>query len=203
MTPISIDSMTNTTITYDVAAGDDDIRQIMDLQMANKENSISAEEAKEQGFVTLSHQFELLKIMSEGAPQIIAREADGSVVGYALVMPPAFEEKIPLLHTVHQEMETIEYRGKKASDRNYCVMGQVCVAKDYRGQGVFDAMYQKIKSELSGNFDCIVTLVAVRNARSRRAHGRVGFETIKLYSTPGVEDWDLIIWEWLGPDGVA
>jgi hypothetical protein len=183
-------------VTYSVAAGDDDIRQILDLQRANKEDSISEEEAKEQGFVTISHDFELLKSMSEGAPQIVARNADGVVVGYALVMPASFEEKIPLLHSIHQRMEKIEYRGKAASDRNYFVMGQVCISKGYRGQGVFDGMYQKMRSDLSGQYDCVVTAVAVRNTRSRRAHGRVGFKTIQLFSTIGVEDWDLVLWDW-------
>lgn len=183
-------------VTYGVAAGNDDIRQIMDLQRANKEESISAKEAKEHGFVTISHDFDILKSMCEGAPQIVAKTADGVIVGYALVMPPSFDDKIPLLYSINQRMGTIEYRGKVASDRSYFVMGQVCISKDYRGQGIFDGLYQKMKADLSGMFDCVVTAVAVRNTRSRRAHGRVGFETIQLFSTPGIEDWDLILWDW-------
>jgi Acetyltransferase (GNAT) family len=184
-------------VMFDDAACDGDLHQIMDLQRSNKETSVSAEEAKAHGFVTLTHEFELLKSMSEGAPQIVARATDGSVVGYALVMPPAFGDKIPLLRSIHERLQRIEYGGQLASDRKYFVMGQVCISKDFRGQGVFDGMYQRMKSALSGKFDCVVTAVAVRNTRSRRAHARVGFKTIELFSTPGVEDWDLILWDWL------
>ena len=77
----------------------------------------------------------------------------------------------------------------------YFVMGQVCVAKDFRGQQVFSDLYQKMKTEMSSHFDCIVTEIATRNTRSIRAHEKVGFETIHIYEDE-TEEWAIVAWDW-------
>ncbi len=57
-----------------------------------------------------------------------------------------------------------------ASNQNYSVMGQVnsvmggqvyTISKGYRGQSIFDGMHQKIRSDLSGQYNCVVVAMAV------------------------------------------
>ena len=75
---------------------------------------------------------------------------------------------------------------------NYFIMGQVCVDKLYRGQGVFRGLYSFLNSELKKNFDAVVTEVNAKNRRSSEAHKAIGFELLDAH-TEGGEDWELII----------
>lgn len=79
-------------IKIDLAKTQQDLIEILDLQLANHRNYISAEQSNEHGFVTVKHNLELLTEMNKAAPQIIAK-ANGKVIGYALVMLPAFERR--------------------------------------------------------------------------------------------------------------
>jgi hypothetical protein len=112
-------------VAFGVGIGDDGMRLIMNIQRANKEESILVEETSGRGYVTLSSDYELLKTMCERAPQIVARPGNRAVEGYTLAMPPSFGDKIRLLHSIHQGMETIPYRGKNVADRNSFVIGQI------------------------------------------------------------------------------
>ena len=79
--------------------------------------------------------------------------------------------------------------------RRYYVMGQVCVAKAFRGKGVFDLLYQAHRRHLDAQYDCSITEVATRNTRSMRAHDRIGFAVIDRYRD-ATDDWALLRWQW-------
>ena len=74
-------------------------------------------------------------------------------------------------------------------------MGQVCIDKAYRGQGVFRGLYQKMKVELHKKYDLLITEVAANNPRSLRAHNAIGFKDLLIYQS-GAIDWHLIYWNW-------
>lgn len=173
-----------------------DILQILELQRVNLPANISAKESSDQGFVTVQHNQALLQEMNTAEPQIIAKDGD-QVVGYALVMLATFRERVPVLIPMFELLDKLPYRDKTLSEFNYYVIGQVCVAKSHRGQGVFDGMYRQHKTQLSGRYDFVVTEVATRNTRSLRAHARVGFQTIHRFTAPDGEEWDIILWDWI------
>ncbi len=189
-------SSQSTPIVYKAAENDQELRQILALQQINLPKNISQEESKDQGFVTVEHNFPLLSSMNQSAPQIIA-SAEGKVVGYALVMLESFSTKIPVLIPMFKMLSTLSYQGKSFEEYRFYVMGQVCVDKGYRGRGLFDGMYQEQRRQLSGEYDFVVTEVATRNTRSMRAHERVGFETIHIYTDADHgEEWAIILWNW-------
>jgi len=171
-----------------------EIQQILDLQSINLPKNISTSEAKEQGFVTVHHDFEILSAMNEKYPHVIAKD-EGQVVGYTLVMLPEFGNKIPVLVSLFDKINQLYYKDDLLKEVNYFVMGQVCVAKNYRGKGVFANLYQQMKKEMSAHFKYIITEIATRNTRSMRAHKKVGFETIHVFSTPE-EEWAIVAWDW-------
>jgi RimJ/RimL family protein N-acetyltransferase len=73
----------------------------------------------------------------------------------------------------------------------YYVMGQICVAAGHRGQGVFDALYQGHRDHHGAAFDRVVTEIATRNVRSMRAHARVGFRVLEIYSD-ATDTWAIV-----------
>ena len=186
----------NEKIVFKAAESDEELQQILALQQINLPKNISQEESRDQGFVTVEHDFPLLSSINKSAPQVIA-SADGKVVGYALVMLESFSSQIPVLIPMFKMLSTLSYQGKSFKEYRYYVMGQVCVDKAFRGQGLFDGMYHEQRRQLSGEYDFVVTEVATRNTRSMRAHERVGFETIHIYTDQDHgEEWAIILWNW-------
>jgi len=171
-----------------------DLEQVLNLQYLNLPKNISAQEAIQQGFVTVHHDFDLLEAMNSPHPHIIAK-ANDQVVGYALVMLPSFGDKVEVLKPMFQMISGLDYKGKPLVEAAYFVMGQVCVSKDFRGQQVFSGMYHKMKEEMSPHYDCIVTEIAIRNTRSMRAHEKVGFKTIHIFEDE-TEEWAIVAWDW-------
>ncbi|MEL6730446.1 MAG: GNAT family N-acetyltransferase, partial [Bacteroidota bacterium] len=119
----------------------------------------------------------------------------GTVIGYALVMLRTLDQEIPILQPMFREIHTIEYKGQLLADTPYFVMGQVCIAKGFRGKGLFTGLYQHMRQEMSPHFPYLVTEVAKRNPRSMRAHEKVGFQAVKEYESGG-EDWVILLWDW-------
>ncbi len=179
-------------IIFTIAKDDKDLEQILALQKLNYKAHVSSEEAESQGFVSIEHEFSLLKDMNADYPHIIAK-SDGEVVGYALVMLRKFGNMIDVLLPMFERINVLDWKGKSMADSSYFVMGQVCVAKDFRGKGVFSRLYAEMKERMKGDFDYLVTEVASRNKRSMRAHEKVGFELLLNYDVEGDEEWNIVL----------
>lgn len=191
-------------MTWDIGIvrGRRDLQQILALQRENLTPALSSEEARTQGFVTVEHDLATLERMHALAPSIVARDGE-RLAGYALAMPLAAQADVPILASLFQLLGTLTWRGRPLPELSHYVMGQVCVAKDYRGRGVFDALYEGHRAEYAARFDLLVTEIATRNTRSLRAHERVGFVPIH-YHADHVDDWVIVGWDWQGhlrPEG--
>ncbi len=176
-------------------AQSEDIEQMLALQKENLSQNISRQEAIEQGFLTVQHNFALLEKMNLLAPSVIA-QAEGKVVGYCLAMLPRFQQDIPILAPMFEMFQTIDYQDKMLSKYQYLVMGQVCVSKDYRGLGIFDKMYAHLKETYKDRYEMLITEVATRNTRSMRAHQRVGLQPVHEYTSKEGENWAVMLWDW-------
>lgn len=172
-----------------------ELNQILDLQSRNLARNISATEMQAQGFVTMIHDLDILQQMHNLSPSIIAKD-DEHVVGYALVMLRECRQLVPGLEPMFKNFDHMEFRGRPLNDYRFYVMGQVCIDKQYRQTGIFDALYQKHREVYSRKYDFIITEVATRNTRSLRAHERVGFETLHVYRDE-IDEWAVILWDWV------
>ena len=74
-------------------------------------------------------------------------------------------------------------------------MGQICIAKNYRKQGIFRGLYHFYKAELQYQFNYLITEVAAINPRSMQAHEAVGFKIIDTYEADGIV-WNIMDWDW-------
>lgn len=175
-------------IQFKRVSSEKELYQILDLQKKNAIPSLSDHEKEKEGFVTVVHSFEIIKQMNDASAHIIAKDGD-NLVGYALVMLKEFRDEISLLSAM------FETASELLGNKNYLAMGQICVAKEYRKQGVFRGMYTFYKEELQIEFDCLLTEVATDNTRSLAAHKSIGFEIIKTQITQGTS-WELMNWKW-------
>lgn len=179
------------TIQYTTAHTFDDLTQILSLQNENLPQNISPEELENEGFVTVQHDLDLLSKIAGSYTHAVAK-FDGKVIGYALVMERACSKDIPVLIPMFEQIDKIIYNGKPLSDTRFFVMGQVCIKKGFRGQGVFKGLYEQLRQNMKSDFDYIITDISIHNKRSLRAHEKIGFKPIQKYIHNG-EEWVIVL----------
>ncbi|MEL6835080.1 MAG: GNAT family N-acetyltransferase [Bacteroidota bacterium] len=173
------------------AATEADLPKILALQQANLPKAISAAEALEQGFLTVEHDLSLLGDMNDACAHTIAKAGD-DLAGYVLSMTRDFSGRIPILVPLFELIDTLSWKGRSVLDVPYILMGQVCVAKAHRGQGVFKGLYREMQKRMAANFELIITEISTRNTRSIRAHQKVGFVDMHRYQAPDGENWVVV-----------
>jgi ribosomal protein S18 acetylase RimI-like enzyme len=186
--------MNITTVELTRVSDPSEIIGIRDLQELNLKQNITAEEAIDQGFLTAAYTKEYLHEMNSASPSIIAKDGD-KVIGYALVATKEIRKGHDLIEGLFDAIDKCEYKGKLLRDTNYVVVGQLCVAKVYRGQDLVQKLYGHFRDCLSNEFTYLVTDVAKSNVRSLKAHKKRGFQVINELMYGGV-GWDIVLWDW-------
>jgi hypothetical protein len=182
-------------IKYCKAQTEEQLLQILQLQKSNLASSIDKQTLESQGFVTAQHDLKLLTEMNQEQAHAIALDGD-QVVGYALSMTTKFSKRLPVLIPMFEMISSLEYKGVAMDKYSYFIMGQVCIAPNYRSTGIFFGLYQQLKKANSNAYDFIITEIDQRNTRSIAAHKKVGFELLHSYCSDAEIVWDLVIWNW-------
>lgn len=177
--------------TIALSNGDSDLDGILALQQVNLRGALTPEEGLRNGFLTVGHTREILARMHELGPSVVARR-DGELVGYALTMTVECRPLLPLLEPMFQRFDTLSYDGRTLTQWPFYVMGQICVGASARGQGVFDRLYAGHREHYASRYQLLVTEISARNARSLRAHARVGVTELVRY-TDEVDDWVIVV----------
>lgn len=171
-----------------------ELQQILALQEKNLLSNLSLDEKQEQGFLTVKHSLEQLQHMQEIAPHLLAKDGD-QLAGYVLSMTMASRDLVPLLVSLFDQFDQLELWGKKVSEYRPMVVGQICVAKSHRGQGVFDALYSGFRESHGSHYDFAITSIALSNERSMAAHQRVGFQVLSEFEDK-TQPWAIVYWDW-------
>lgn len=182
-------------IEYTIADTTADLHGILALQKANLPDALSKEEIMSQGFLTVKHSFQILEKMNALEQHVIAKDGD-RVIAYLLAMTTASKPDIPVLFPMFEVFDRVSFRGKLISSYHYLVVGQVCVDKQFRGQGVLDHCYVAYKNRFKDKYDFAITVIDASNQRSLRAHLKSGFKDIHRYFTDDGKEWSLVIWDW-------
>lgn len=176
-------------ITYHRTKTDEELKEILALQRVNLSVNISDEEKQKEGFVTLKHDFDVLKKMNDAYAHCVAKE-NGKIIGYTLSMLQNLKNDIPLLIPMFDEIDKV--MDSENFLLKYIVMGQVCIDKNQRGKGIFRGLYAYMANEMKSDFDAIITEVDTKNSRSSNAHKSVGFQLLKKYHSNN-QLWEIII----------
>jgi ribosomal protein S18 acetylase RimI-like enzyme len=171
-----------------------ELEGIKTLQEENLKKNLTVEEAEAQGFVTAEYSINFLQTLHEQSPSVIAIDGN-KVVGYALVALKSIRHQHDLLSDLFGSIDKIEYSNRLLKYSNYVVVGQLCVAKDYRGQGLVQQMYQQFKTSLFLKFDYCLTDIAENNPRSLKSHLKTGFRIVDTLHYGGI-DWNIVLWDW-------
>ncbi|MFZ6008945.1 MAG: GNAT family N-acetyltransferase [Bacteroidota bacterium] len=179
-------------VTLLTAATDQHFEGILQLQKENLYKTLPVEQQTREGFVYAEHNLEVLKRMASYLPQVIAL-AGGKVVGYNLAMTSVMQNELSSLAPMFEEFKKCHYRGRPLADYHFIVGGQVCVDKDFRGQGLLSRLYRGTAERVSSQYQLCVTEISQRNSKSLAAHLKMGFEVIRTYDDKS-ELWDIVAW---------
>jgi hypothetical protein len=182
-------------LTYTVSNLESDLFEITKLQKINLFENLSLEERKDQGFLTVCHSLNQLKKMSSYEPHLIAKD-NQILAGFLLAMTKNSKNDIPILIPMFNLFEKITFKENLISEYNYIVVGQVCIGKEYRRQGILDNSYMAYKDYFESKYDFAITEIATTNKRSLNAHKRVGFKEIHKYTDFQNTEWSIVIWDW-------
>ncbi len=171
-----------------------ELEGILALQRRNLKRCLSDAEADEQGFLIAEYDLAYLQHMQAQRPSVVAVD-DGQIVGDALVVTQEVRKGLPFISDLFDEIDRISYRGTLLVGTDYVVVGQLCVDKDYRGQGLVDRLYACFRASLERHYRFGVTDIARANRRSLKAHQKVGFEVIHAIEYEG-RTWDVVLWDW-------
>lgn len=171
-----------------------DLIDILTLQKKNTKTAIPLDEIEAQGFVAVEHSLRQLENMHAQIPQIVAVK-NQMLAGYALSMTRELKASIRVLIPLFERLDNLFYNGRAEKDLSYYVVGQICVDKAFRGQGVFRQLYAAHKALLSGQYNYCITEVSTRNLRSMQAHYAIGFELLHCF-TDALDEWNIVLWDW-------
>ena len=169
----------------------DDIRL---LQRENLRKLIGETEAGKEGFLTAEYSMEMLQQMHRFQPSIIAKDGD-TIAGYVIITTKNSYGQHPLLDSLFDSIDALNYNDTPLKDVNYILVGQLCVGKAYRGTGLVQKMYNYYQQSLSKSYQYLITDVAQENPRSIKAHLKTGFEIIHTIQYGGI-GWDIVLWDW-------
>jgi GNAT superfamily N-acetyltransferase len=179
------------------ASTDAHLEGILALQRRNHVHAVAADVQDREGFVFVEHTLPLLATLRAASPQAIAL-VDDRVIGYCLSLPPSLQDRVPILAPMVEQFGRCAWRGLPLAQHRYVVGGQVCVDRDFRGQGLLARLYDQLRVCLATTTDLCVTEIATRNRVSVRAHEKMGFEPIAEYDD-GREQWVIVAWDLARP----
>lgn len=177
-----------------IVTTEDELQQIHHLNQQNLKQNLDKEAQKLEGFVTWLYSLDLLKEMHQLSPSIIVKE-EKKITGYALTALKESKAFHPDLKNMFSNLEAIQYKNQLLSSFRFYCMGQICVAKEFRGKGIVNMLYQKHKEVYSELYDFLLTEISTNNPRSLKAHEKIGFESIYTYKD-SVDEWNVVIWNW-------
>lgn len=148
-------------------AQDSDWAEVVALQDANLAWNLGEDE-KKGGFLSARFTPEAFGEMNRDGAVVVAVES-GRLAGYACCASRAFSARTPILQAMMREFPKLAYLGRPLGAAA-CIYGPVCVARAYRGKGVFRGLVTQLKTEIRGRYEAAVCFIGKSNERSLSAH---------------------------------
>ncbi|RYX84052.1 hypothetical protein EON83_11975 [bacterium] len=146
-----------------------DFADILALQNDNYIDNVAVEDRGE-GFVSTPFSLELLEELEFSNRFYIARdEATGAMAGYVFTGSWRFCARWPAFEIAIARFP-IQWKGQPVEVDDTFQYGPVCVARDYRGQGVLPLLFDAVKVAMRDDFAVGTTWINAANGRSMNAH---------------------------------
>lgn len=169
-----------------------DYPQILQLQYANTPEQLNAEQ-KRQGFIVSQMSEKQLDAVNNGLGVLLADD-DGRIAGFVCLHTVDHQPRPGIVDTMLAQLPQARLLddGRRLSDLRIFLYGPVCLAADYRGQGLLHRLYDAVKQLTAADFDAGIAFVNDSNPHSRAAHVHgLGMQDVLTFHH-GREDFHLL-----------
>lgn len=157
----------------------EDATDILVLQEKNHVSALPAETLA-SGFVTTQLSLDNLARLCAEQRIWVSRAEGGELAAYVCAYQWGFWGEGPF-QLAAKALLPLDYEGRAVSDNNSFQYGPVCVAQEFRGQGVLEGLVKTVKAHYAPRFEFGITFIDIRNERSLAAHERkMGFRALVL-----------------------
>lgn len=163
-------------------ASDNDIPSVKKLLERYHVKNLDVHE-RENGFVTTDMTIPQLSELchSENGVLIAVDENTHSVAGLLLGASWQFLTPWPIFNHMANILNHYELNGKKLDRATSYQYGPICIAEEYRSQGIGESLLAYQRQVFSARYTMAVTFVNVLNSRSYAFHTRSQFENVGCF----------------------
>jgi predicted GNAT superfamily acetyltransferase len=145
-----------------------DYAAILNLQSANYIANLSSHE-RAQGFLSAQFTSEQTSQIAKDLGTIVA-VIDDQIVGFVCAFRNEFETGSPVIAKMLESYDRFMFESRPLRTFKSYIYGPVCIAREYRGQGLLRGLYEAQKKDLAGQFEIGVAFVSRSNPHSLDAH---------------------------------
>lgn len=148
------------------------------LERYHAKNLIGNE--RDNGFVTTDMTVEQLQSLSntEQGVTIAVDDENGNVVGLLIGASWGFLKSWPMFDYMQEILDEYKFNNEQLSKDSSYQYGPICIAEEYRGQGIGEQLLDYQRKLFSQKYPTVVTFINRVNPRSYAFHTRSGFTDV-------------------------
>jgi len=155
-----------------------DIPGVLKLQEKYLYRNMTEEERKD-GFVTTPFTYQQIEEILKENGLFVAKNKNGVVVAYIFAASWKYFEQWEIFNYMVSRFPNISFQNQKITTSNSFQYGPVCIDKKYRGQGLFNRLFEEMRLEFVKKYPISITFINKVNQISTAAHTRkLGWEII-------------------------
>ncbi len=161
-----------------------DIPGVLALQEKNLFANLSEEERK-AGFVTTPFTIPQLETIITAKGLFVAEDKD-EIIAYIFAGTWEYFFQWAIFPFMASRLPELSFNGQSITTNNSFQYGPVCIALEYRGQGLFQKLFEEMRSTWLSDYSISITFINQVNDRSTKAHTqKLGWEIIDEFDFNG------------------
>ena len=149
-----------------------DYAQIVMMQNENLNTVLTAEEKASGGFLSVPLKAEDFQVMNKEIAVVVASSGK-EVVAYHCASSCQYYQSVPLCACMMERFANVLYEGKPLVHYTCFVVGPMCIAKNYRGKGIYLKLWQELTKHISAGLEMAVGPASEANPRALHAHTQI------------------------------
>jgi hypothetical protein len=162
-----------------------DLSQLAQLQEQSLRSNLDPSD-RSSSFLSAAVPDDTIKEMDKSVAVIVCVE-ESTLLGFLCASGIEYCKSMDLPGKMISRLDEVKFHGKNISSLEGFVAGPICVEKERRGQGIFAGLYECLFVTTKDKFDFCVSLIDVTNEPSLRAHQKIGYEIVDMFSYEGEE----------------
>ena len=150
-------------------ATENDIEGILSLQERYLFANMT-EADKVNGFVTTPFTVQQIKTLIDDSSAFVVTLPSDEVIGYTYAGTWDFFSQWAIFPYMVSRLPQLSYEGHQLTPQNTFQYGPICIDLAHRGNGIFQDLFETMRTAMSHRFPVGITFINKINERSYRAH---------------------------------